>query len=70
MTTDPAPTDLRNTLEEMRARVTAEGKRNGLPAALQEAIMSLLTMLLTLLAEFRASRSVDAAAALIMDAAG
>jgi hypothetical protein len=51
----PSPTDhLRNTLEEMRVSVTAEGTRKGLAGALQSAILRLLNALVALLAEFKA----------------
>ena len=56
---DPAAsptTDLKDTLEEMRASVAARGARKGLRGAIQEAIFSLLEVLLGLLADFRAGR--------------
>lgn len=43
-------------LEEMRARLAAEGTRKGLAGALQAAILGLLECLLALLADFKAGR--------------
>jgi hypothetical protein len=46
-------TDLKDTLEEMRASVAA---RKGLAGAMEKAILSLLELLLALLADFRAGK--------------
>jgi hypothetical protein len=61
----PAPatqTDLKSTLEEMRASVAARGARKGfavragLTGAIEEAFLRLLTVLLAILEDFRAGR--------------
>jgi len=55
--TEPAPaTDLKKTLEEMRASVAATGAGKGLYGAIQRAILGLLEALLGLLESFRAGR--------------
>src|SRR5215472_6613296 len=56
---DPAAsptTDLKDTLEEMRASVAARGARKGLTGAIEKAILGLLEVLMALLADFRAGR--------------
>ena len=60
--TPPAQTDLKGTLEEMRASVAARGARKGLAAraglkgAIEEAFLGLLSVLLAVLEDFRAGR--------------
>jgi len=52
----PATTDLKDTLEEMRASVAARDARRGLRGAIGDAILRLLEVLLAMLADFRAGR--------------
>jgi hypothetical protein len=55
MTTAAAPpTDLKDTLDEMRASVAARGARKGLQGKIQAAILDFLDVLMRLLMEFRA----------------
>jgi hypothetical protein len=51
---DPAPADLKDTLEEMRASAAEAGTRKGLAGAVQQAFAKLLEVLLAMLLDFRA----------------
>ena len=52
----PTPPDLRNTLEEMRASAAAQGTGKGLAGAIQRMILSMLSVLIAMLEDFRAGR--------------
>ena len=52
----PAPTDVKSTLEEMRAAVAARGVRTGLAGTIEDVFLRLLTMLLGILEDLRAGR--------------
>jgi len=54
-------TDLKDTLEEMRASVAARSARGGLAGAIQAAILGLFEVLMTLLQDFRAGKLVPPA---------
>ena len=52
----PPLTDLKSTLEELRASMAAEGKRTGLSGAIQDALLRLFSLLLAIVEDFRAGR--------------
>lgn len=52
----PVTTDLKSTLEELRASVAAQGTRTGLKGTIQEALLGLFSVLLKMLEDFRAGR--------------
>jgi hypothetical protein len=54
-------TDLKDTLEEMRASMAGQEAGAGLAGALQEALLALLSLLMKLLADFRAGKLVPPA---------
>ena len=62
MTAAPPATDIKDTLEGMRASAAARGRRTGLRASIDDMILRILGMLLAMLADFRAGRLATPAA--------
>jgi hypothetical protein len=56
------PTDLKDRLEEVRASVAVQETRKGVMGAIDDVILRLVTMLLAMLADFRAGRLAPLAA--------
>ncbi len=56
MTAAPPPTDLKDTLETMRASVAARSTRKGLNGTIEGAFLKIFELLLTLLMDFRAGK--------------
>jgi hypothetical protein len=52
----PTQADLKSTLEEMRARVAAQGIRKGFQGAIEKALLGILRLLLKMVEDFRAGR--------------
>jgi hypothetical protein len=67
---DPTPTDLKDTLEAMRAAVAGEGAHQGLAGAVQQAFLKLIEVLVAMLLDFRAGKLAPLVAAADDDDAG
>jgi hypothetical protein len=52
----PPPTDLKDTMEEMRAAMAREGKNRGAAGALQAVLLKFLDLLIRMLTDFRAGK--------------